>query len=110
MLQSIPPALVPVVVAVVASVIGALLWRLFKLALQVVAFIVFLLICVGMLAWWQPELFGLGKQVVEERLGPVVEDAKARAAEEVKKELKKELDKELAKPSHPSPHVPADSQ
>ncbi len=108
MLESIPPALVPVVVAVVASVIGALLWRLFKLALKVVAFIVFLIICVGMVAWWQPALFGMGKQVVEERIVPVVEDAKSRATEHVQNEIKKELRKELDAQTQ-NPHMPADT-
>ncbi len=73
--------MVPVVVAVIAGVIGALLWRLFKVALQVVVFVVFMIVCVGVLAWSQPELFGRGKRVVEDQFGstfPDVNDAKVR--------------------------------
>ena len=88
--EQLPPAMVPVVVAVVASVIGALLWRIFKMALQIVAFIVFLIVCVGMLAYWQPELFGMGKRAVEEQLGsslPDVDSVKADAQGRVKKHV-----------------------
>jgi len=88
--QQLPPAMVPVVVAIVASVIGALLWRLFKMALQVVAFIVFLIVCGGLLAWWQPAVFGFGKRVVEEQLGPLptTDDARKHVKDRVDSEAK----------------------
>lgn len=54
--DSLPPALVPVVVAVAAAVIGGILWRLFKLALKLVAIVVFTLIGGALLLWKFPQL------------------------------------------------------
>ena len=64
LLEALPAGAMPFLAAVVAGVIGFILWRLFQLALKVVAFIAFCIVMVGVFAWWQPELFGLGKQVL----------------------------------------------
>lgn len=109
--QQLPPAIVPVVVAIVASVIGALLWRLFKMALQIVAFIVFLIVCVGLLAWWHPAVFGFGKQVVEEQLGPLptTEDARKQVKDRVDSEAQRVVDEQkktffpTTTPAEPTP-------
>ncbi len=110
--EQLPPAMVPVVVAVVASVIGALLWRLFKMALQVVAFIVFLIICAGLFAWWQPEVFGLGRRVVEGQLGPLptADDARKHVRDRVESEARASVDETIdqKKKSLLSPTVPAE--
>ena len=75
LLEALPAGAMPFLAAVVAGVIGFILWRLFQLALKVVAFIAFCIVMVGVFAWWQPELFGLGKQVVEQQVLPGVDQA-----------------------------------
>ena len=52
----IPDALVPVVVVVSATLVGALLWRLFKVAVKVVFAVVFVVIIACVVAWNRPDL------------------------------------------------------
>ena len=42
--EAIPPAAIPAISAIAGGVVGLLLWRLVKLALKVVAFVVFLIL------------------------------------------------------------------
>jgi hypothetical protein len=94
--ESLPPGAIPFVSAVVAGVIGFILWRLFKLALKVVAFITFLIVILGVFAWWQPELFGFGKQVVEEQVLPGVDEA-TRELQQKAKDAAKEAVKDAVR-------------
>jgi hypothetical protein len=115
LLESLPPGAMPFIAAVVAGVIGFILWRIFQLALKVVAFVVFLIVLVGMFAWWQPELFGLGKQVVQEKVLPGVDEA-TRDLQQKAKEAAKEAVKDAvrdavgpapgATPPTPAPSTP----
>lgn len=113
-LESFPPGAMPFIAAVVAGVIGYLLWRIFQVALKIVAFIVFVIVMVGVFAWWQPELFGFGKQVIEDQMGPlptVDEAAKAleekakAAAKEAAREAIRDAVNETAPPSAPAPRT-----
>jgi hypothetical protein len=52
----IPDGLVPVLVVVSATLVGALMWRLFKVAMKVVFVVVFLVIVVAIAAWNRPDL------------------------------------------------------
>lgn len=104
-LESLPPGIIPVVAVLVAAIVGVILWRLFKLAMKVVAFVVFLTILTGVVLWWQPGLIGIGRSVVEDQVGPLpsveeamkgaVDDAVDRASDEVKKRAKAEADKAI---------------
>jgi len=96
LLEQIPASVAPFAAAVVAGVIGAILWRLFKLALKVVMFIVFCIVMLGVFAWWQPELFGIGKAAVEQGLGTTVDEA-AKDLEKNAKDKAKDTAKDLAK-------------
>jgi hypothetical protein len=55
-LAELPPALVPVIVVVVATLVGAVLWRLFRIALKVVFAFVFFFVVVAVLGWNRPDL------------------------------------------------------
>jgi hypothetical protein len=113
-LDAMPPSAIPVVTTIVAGVIGILLWRLFKLAMKVVAFIVFLIVLGGVIAWWQPGLVGLGKDVVESQLGAPL-PTREQASQKIKDELAaaaKETARDMIRdqvgqpPSPPSPPEP----
>jgi len=112
-IDSIPPSAIPVVTAIIAGVIGLLLWRLFKLAMKVVAFIVFLIVLGGVVAWWQPGLVGLGKDVVEGQLGgplPTADEASQKLKDELataatkkaREVLREQLDQQPSPPPPPS--------
>lgn len=75
LLESVPPGAIPFLSAVVAGVIGYLLWRVFKLAMKVVALVAFVIVMAGVFAWWQPELFGLGKDIVQDTVLPGIDNA-----------------------------------
>jgi hypothetical protein len=94
--ESLPAGAMPFIAAVVAGVIGFMLWRLFQLALKVVAFVVFLIVMVGVFAWWQPGLFGLGKEVVQEQVLPGVDQA-TRELQQRAKEAAKEAVKDAVR-------------
>ncbi len=54
--EGLPPAVVLVVAVVGGTLVGALLWRLFKVALKLVFFVVFVVVATVVLAWNQPVL------------------------------------------------------
>jgi hypothetical protein len=106
--EAIPPAALPVISAIAAGVIGLLLWRLFKLALKVVAFVVFLILLGGVTAWWQPGLVGLGKEVVERQMGaplPTVDQAKNQLQDRLEESAKKKAREIIREQVVPKPAV-----
>jgi hypothetical protein len=56
MFDGMPSALVPVVGVVVATLVGAVLWRLFKLALKLVFVVVALLVLASVVVWQRPDV------------------------------------------------------
>ena len=92
-LESLPPSIIPVVAVLAAAIVGVVLWRLFKLAMKLVVFVVFLIVVAGAVVWWQPGLVGIGRSVVEDHLGeplPNVDDISQRARDEVGRRAKDE--------------------
>lgn len=106
--EAIPPAALPVISAIIAGVIGLLLWRLFKLALKVVVFVVFLILLGGAIAWWQPGLVGLGKGVVERQMGarlPTVDQASRHVQDRLEESAKKKAREIIREQVMPKPNV-----
>ena len=106
--EAIPPAAIPVISAIAAGVIGLLLWRLFKLALKVVAFVVFLILLGGVTAWWQPGLVGLGKEVEERQMGaplPTVDQASHQLQDRLEESAKEKAREIIRKQVVPKPIV-----
>ncbi|MBM4281826.1 MAG: hypothetical protein FJ137_14075 [Deltaproteobacteria bacterium] len=58
MFEGLPSALMPVVGVVVATLVGAVLWRLFKLALKLVFLVVAVLVLASVIVWKRPDLAG----------------------------------------------------
>lgn len=64
-LEQLSPAALSFLASVVAGAIGYVLWRVFQLALKLVVGVVVVMIAVGVLASWRPEVFGLTKRLGE---------------------------------------------
>lgn len=54
LLAALPPGVAPVAVVLVAVGMGMVAWRLFRLALRVVFFVVFVVVIAGVALWLDP--------------------------------------------------------
>jgi hypothetical protein len=75
-LEQLSPTALSFLASIVAGAIGYVLWRIFQLAFKLVVAVVLVLVAVGVLASWRPELFGLtrrlGERLVDEH-GPAAD-------------------------------------